>query len=358
MSYPVLLIHMNVIMDNMKKIVARAGKQGISVWGVTKGISAPVELAHRLSETGITAIADSRILNIIKMKTSGVKIPFVLIRIPMRSELEDVVQYADYSLASDIETINEMSHICERRRQEHKILIAVDVGDLREGFMLNEAEIVAKKMRKISPFLKIAGVAVNFACASGVLPSVESLNSFIKFGETIESELSCKLEVFSGGASTVSLTELENNFFPQRVNNLRIGQGYLLGKTTIPDFNIPWLCQNTMEIKAELVEIRKKPTLPIGKIALSSSREIPVFEDRGERLRGILAIGTQDVTVSKLLPLDENVKIITASSDHMIVDLEDCLVSYRTGDILTFRPNYHAMLSASTSVYVTKIFVD
>lgn len=48
--------------------------------------------------------------------------------------------------------------------------------------------------------------------------------------------------------------------------------------------------------------------------------------------------------------------IITASSDHLLVDIEDCGQNWRVGDILRFRPDYGAMLSLSTSQYITKIY--
>ena len=104
------------------------------------------------------------------------------------------------------------------------------------------------------------------------------------------------------------------------------------------------------------MEVRTKPTLPIGLIGHDAFGNVPVFEDRGNRRRGILAIGKQDVRIEGLVPLDEGVKIITASSDHLLVDLEDAAIDYKLGDILRFRPDYTAMLSASTSPYVTKIF--
>ena len=111
-----------------------------------------------------------------------------------------------------------------------------------------------------------------------------------------------------------------------------------------------------MELEAELVEVRRKPTKPIGEVGRDAFGNVPHFEDRGERLRGILAIGRQDVNIGGLTPLDEGVKIITASSDHLLVDIEDCPVLHKVGEILRFRLDYPGMLSSSTSSYVTKIY--
>lgn len=356
MIYPVLRIHMDVIERNARAMAAGCAAHGLTVWGVTKGLSAPAELAERLSDTGVTALADSRIANIRRMKEAGVALPCALIRIPMRSELEEVVEYADYSLVSDLGTLAALAGVCEAKRKTHKSLLMVDLGDLREGFWPDEAEEVAAELRKLNPALHIAGVGVNFGCASGVLPTKESLSRLLEFGGIIENALGRKLELYSGGATTKSLAEMDNGLFPAGINNLRVGEGYLLGTDKSYGVDIPWLEQDTAELEAELIEVRVKPTLPVGETGRDAFGNVPIFEDRGRRLRGILGVGKQDVYVGSLRPLDQGVQIITASSDHMLVDLEECRAAYKVGDILKFRPRYPALLSLSTSPYVTKIY--
>ena len=356
MSYPLLRVHLDVMECNINRIVSKFAEYGISVWAVTKGLSCPLELARMLSETKVTALADSRIMNIRRMKQDGIKVPFALIRIPMHSEIEDVIALADYSLVSDMGTLELMSRECESQKKEHSVLIMADMGDLREGFWPDEAEAIAAGLKKLSPALKIAGIGVNFGCASGVLPSRESMERFVSFGEKIEAELGRKLEIFSGGATTRSLIAIDSGLFPKRINNLRIGEGYLLGSDKSSGVTVPWLRQDTMELEAELVEVRRKPTKPIGEIGRDAFGNVPYFEDRGNRLRGILAIGKQDVNIGGLTPLDDGVEIITASSDHLLVDIEDCQQRHKVGDILRFSLDYTAMLSSSTSPYVTKIY--
>lgn len=356
MPYPLLRVHLDVIESNIRKIVSKCAEHEISVWAVTKGMSAPLEIARMLSGTDIAALGDSRIANIKRMKEDGIKTPLALIRIPMRSEIEEVIELTDYSLASDIGTLELMSKICESKKKKHSVLLMVDMGDLREGFWPNEAEAIAADIKKLSPALNIAGIGVNFGCASGILPSKESMQKFVFFGEKIESEIGKSLEIYSGGATTGSLLRINEELFPGRINNLRIGEGYLLGSDKSSGVIIPWLSHDTMELEAELVEVRRKPTKPIGEIGMDAFGNVPFFEDKGERLRGILAVGKQDVNIYGLNPLDEGVKIITASSDHLLVDIEDCPTRYKVGDILRFSLDYPAMLSSSTSHYVTKIY--
>lgn len=356
MGYPLLRVRLDIIEKNMRAVAGKCAERGMSVWAVTKGLSAPPELAGRVAAAGAAAIADSRISNIKRMREAGVDAPFALIRIPMRSELEEVIEYADYSLVSDTGTLAAMAALCAAKKKTHKAVLMADVGDLREGFWPDEAGRVAEEITKLDPALKIAGVGANFACASGVLPTPDNLAVLVGFGKTIEEALGVRLEIYSGGATTRSLAEIGGGLFPKEINNLRIGEGYLLGTDSSSGAELPWLDGGALVLEAELAEVRVKPTMPVGETGRDAFGGVVSFEDRGKRLRGILAIGRQDVHIDSLTPLNEGVRIITASSDHLLVDLEDCPSKPSVGGILRFRPGYAGMLSLSTSPYVAKSY--
>ena len=72
--------------------------------------------------------------------------------------------------------------------------------------------------------------------------------------------------------------------------------------------------------------------------------------------RALLAFGTQDVAYEYLIPLDENIEIIGASSDHTIINLHGS-ENYQVGDVVTFKLKYHALLHLYTSRYVKKYVV-
>ena len=131
---------------------------------------------------------------------------------------------------------------------------------------------------------------------------------------------------------------MRRGHLPKEINNLRLGECLLLGRDMAFD-----------------VDIEGLSTLPVGEIGHDAFGNVPVFVDHGTRRQGILAVGKQDVNVAGLTPLDEGVKIKTASSDHLLVDIE-ARPDLKVGDVLSFRPDYTAMLSASTSEYVTKVF--
>lgn len=83
----------------------------------------------------------------------------------------------------------------------------------------------------------------------------------------------------------------------------------------------------------------------------------PTFRDRGERLRAVLAIGRQDVVPESLVPVDPRVTVLGASSDHLVLDVEDLPSPPRLGEQIKFIPGYAATLAAFTSPYVDQEFV-
>ncbi len=107
-------------------------------------------------------------------------------------------------------------------------------------------------------------------------------------------------------------------------------------------------------LKASIAELKRKPSKPIGTSGLNAFGEPVSFEDRGEMLRAILAIGRQDVNPDSLTPLTEGAEVLGASSDHLIVNLTNAAGSFAVGDVLRFRPSYGGVLSCFTSEYVGK----
>lgn len=101
-----------------------------------------------------------------------------------------------------------------------------------------------------------------------------------------------------------------------------------------------------------MVEVRTKPSYPIGEVGADAFGQVPVFRDRGVRRRAIAAVGRQDVRPEGLMPFDRGIEILGASSDHLTMDVEDLERELKVGDILRFHVDYGAMLAAVTSPYV------
>ena len=158
----------------------------------------------------------------------------------------------------------------------------------------------------------------------------------------------------SGGNSS-SLPLLLAGRMPKGINHLRIGEAILQGgRDTFHDE--PWaeLDRDIFLLSGELLEVKKKPSVPIGTMGVDAFGGRPQFEDKGERLRGIVNIGREDVAAEGLTPVATGIEVLGASSDHLILDVTDAHPALQVGDKVAFRMSYAALLAAMTSEYVEK----
>lgn len=351
---PHLDIYLEKIKINTENIKNLCQKHGIEVVGITKGCCAIPEVGQAIIDGGIKILGDSRIENLKRLKKNGLKAETMLIRIPMLSEVDRVIDWADISLNSEISVINLLSQAALKKKTVHRIILMIDLGDLREGIMPDNTLQMLGEIRKLAG-VKLIGLGANFCCVSGVMPTRENLNKLVRLTEEIERNFQMNLEVISGGNTSV-LKLVEDNIIPERINQLRVGVGILLGQDDVRLRNIADTFQDTFILTGEVIEIKDKPSLPQGEIGPDAFGEIPVLQDLGIRKRAILALGKQDVHLGSLIPLKERIKIIGASSDHLIIDVTDFEENIKVGDEVRFRLNYPALLSTTTSKYIKKYF--
>lgn len=351
---PRLDIYLDKIKNNSENIKALCLKHGIKVVGITKGCCAITEVGQAMIDGGINILGDSRIENLKVLKKVELKAETMLIRIPMLSEVDRVLDWADISLNSEISVIKSLSQKALKRKIVHRIILMIDLGDLREGIMPDDALQMVGEIRKL-PGVKLIGLGANFCCVSGVMPTRKNLTKLVELTEEIENNFHINLEVISGGDTSV-LKLVENDIIPNRINQLRIGVGILLGQDDVRLRNIAGTYQDTFILTAEVIEVKEKPSLPRGEIGRDAFGEVPVFQDLGIRKRAILAIGKQDIHLNSLVSLEKEVKIVGASSDHLIIDITDFKEEIKVGAEVRFRLNYPALLSVTTSKYINKYF--
>lgn len=351
MYYPKIQIDLKKLEHNVKTIIDLCKKKDIKVAGVTKVFCGHPEIAKAYIDGGVSYLADSRIENLIKLK--DYKLPKILLRLPMISEVEKVVEYADISLNSEIETIKELSRASVEKGKIHKIILMVDLGDLREGYF-DEDELYkgSEEILKLEG-IELLGLGTNLTCYGGVIPSQKNLRRLVEMGKTIEERYNIKLNIISGGNSSSLHLLLKDNKI-EGINMLRLGESLVLGLETAYGNRIENTYDDVFQLEVEIIEIKEKPSLPTGEIGRDAFGKVPSFEDKGIRKRMIVAIGKQDVDFDTLILQDAGVTILGGSSDHLILDGTDSEVDYKVGDKLWFKLSYGGILSIMTSEYVKK----
>lgn len=351
MNYPIVEIDTNKIKHNVEIIVNSCKDKGIKVAGVTKVFCGMPEIAKAYVDGGIDYLADSRVENLMKLKDFSQ--PKILLRLPMKSEAELVVEYADISLNSEIETIKALSEKALEKDKVHQIILMVDLGDLREGYYKEEDIYSAVEEILDLKGVRLIGIGTNLTCYGGVIPDDTNLGRLVKIGENIEEKYNIKLEIISGGNSSSLHLILEDKIV-SGINNIRLGESLVLGRETAYGNKIEDTYEDAFQLVAEIIEVKEKPSIPTGKIGMDAFGKEPTFVDKGIIKRIIAAIGKQDVEFDTIIPLDKDISILGGSSDHLLLDGTESNINYKVGDTVRFNLSYGGILSTMTSEYVKK----
>jgi predicted amino acid racemase len=352
MPAPRIEIELDKLAHNARKLTALYGSKGICVTAVTKGVCGSPRIASALLNSGIRSFGDSRIANIQKMREAGLDAQFMLIRSPMPSEVERVVEFADVSLNTEISVIRLLARHASKRDKIHQVILMIELGDLREGILPSDLEPVVKETIGMQG-VKLAGVGTNLACLGGVRPTEANMQELSAMAGNLQQRYGINFEIVSGGNSAnyqwfVSTPDVG------LVNHLRIGEAILLGCDTLTRERIPGLYKDAFTLVAEVIELKTKPSRPYGEIAQDAFGHVPVYEDKGNMRRAILALGRQDVDVSAIKPRIQ-VNVLGASSDHLILNVKG--QSLDVGAKVWFDVGYSALLRAMTSPYVEKVYL-
>lgn len=348
---PRLEIDIRKLRENAKVVCKMCHNNNISVAMVTKSYCAIKSVVEEICKEDIDYIADSRIANLKNLR--HIRLPKILLRIPMMSELEEVINYSDISFNSEKETIIKLNKIAKSHNKIHKIALMVDLGDLREGYFNVEELLEVIDYIVNLENIEIVGLATNLTCYGAIIPKTDNLQRLVNIAKDIEEDYNLKLDFISGGNSS-SLYLLEENRIPKGITNLRPGESIVLGKETAYGEIIKGCHNDAFKLVCEIVEIKDKPSIPIGEIGMDAFGNKPVYTDKGIRKRAILAIGKQDIDINSITCFDEKVEILGASSDHMILDITGSKNNYSIGDEIEFLLGYGGLMAASTSKYVDK----
>lgn len=366
MRYPVLEIDLNKLRHNTRVEVDYYRKHGIEIMGVNKVFDGLVETAAAVLEGGIRVIAEAKIENLIKLK--DLQCEKALLRSPGLSEIPDTVKYADISLVSEIPVIEALSMEAVRQNKTHKVLIMVDMGDLREGIWFEDKSETEAAVRAVIelPGLELYGLGTNFGCYGTVLATERNAAEFVAIAKELEEKLSIHFKYLSGGNCS-SLRLVENGTLPKEINHLRTGAQHVFGIEYVEGRYLEGYCHSGKDIckyvsdafllKGEIIELRSKPTVPVGELGLDAFMNKKTFVDRGVRKQAILSFGRQEVPCENIYPVDERILVSGQTGNHTVVDVEDAGEAYRLGDIVVFEIDYTALLNLCSTSDIGKVFI-
>jgi predicted amino acid racemase len=349
---------MGKLRNNLETVSATVKSAGCSTMIVTKSFCADSNIVNMLlAHPSVDYLADSRIQNIKTYAGKGKST--VLLRLPQECELPEVVRYADISLNSEIRTLGLLNEEAARQGKTHSVVLMIDLGDLREGLYCEDADKILGAVGAILKMehLSFYGLGTNLTCYGGVIPKKDNLSLLTAWADRIHDQFGVRPPLVSGGNSS-SYYLIDRGELPEGINNLRLGESFILGYETAFCGRIENTFADAVTLEAQIVELQTKRSLPVGELGVDAFGVKKTFEDRGMIKRAILAVGKQDVDTENILCEDPKVTILGSSSDHLVLDTGASDTDYQVGDTLRFTLKYSALLRAFTGAYMSRRYVN
>ncbi|KIC01305.1 amino acid racemase [Flavobacterium sp. JRM] len=326
-------------------------------WGVVSKLLCGNKIyLKEIIALGVTEIHDSRVSNLRKIKSLDPNIQTVYIKPPAKRSIASIVKYADVSFNTEIYTIQMLSSEAQKQNKTHKIIIMIEMGDLREGVMGEDLVEFYGQVFSL-PNIEVLGIGTNLNCLSGVMPTQDKLIQLSLYKQLIEAKFNISIPWVSGGTS-VALPLIIKNARPMEVNHFRIGEALFFGKDLFTGETIEGMHNDVFKLYTEIIEITEKPDIPTGELGENVAGNTFSMNDTedfgGTSLRAILDIGLLDMQPQYLESDDAEISIVDASSDMLVIDISRSKKKYKIGDLVSFNIRYMGALYLLNSDYIEK----
>src|SRR5690606_14953608 len=113
-------------------------KRNISWYVVAKMRCGNGKYGQESSNRGIRQICDCRLSNVEMRKSIEPTIETIYIKPPAKANIDRIVEFADISFNTEFETIKLLSQAAGEQGKLHKIMVMIELGELREGVMRDQ----------------------------------------------------------------------------------------------------------------------------------------------------------------------------------------------------------------------------
>ncbi|MDD4068586.1 MAG: alanine racemase, partial [Bacteroidales bacterium] len=235
---------------------------------VSKILCGNKEYLEELLSYNITQICDSRIVNLKMIKQINPKVETIFIRPPAKHAIKNIVKYADISMNTEIETIKLLSEEAQIQNKVHKIIIMIELGELREGVMRDDLIDFYSKVFNLKN-IEVVGIGANLSCLYGVLPNHDKLIQLCLYKQLIELKFNKKITYISGGSS-VTIPLIFQKLLPKGINHFRVGETLFLGTDVYNDKVLKNFNTDVFVLYSEIIELIEKPKVPMGEMGTNA----------------------------------------------------------------------------------------
>jgi len=325
---------------------------------VTKVLCGNKLYLTELLKLDIKQVCDSRLSNLRTIKSINPKVETIYIKPPAKRAIKGVVELADISFNTELETIKLLAQEAKKQNKIHKVIVMIELGELREGVLREEFINFYEQVFELEN-IEVVGIGANLSCLYGVLPNHDKLIQLSLYEQLIEAKFNRHIPFVSGGSS-VTIPLIFQNLLPKGINHFRVGETLFLGTDVYHDTTFEKMNNDVFALFAEIIELIEKPKVPMGELGSNVEGETYEFDNNllGETsFRAILDLGLLDVEQEHIYPKDKTIDFAGASSDMIVIDLGKNEKNYKVGDLIEFTMNYLGVLRILNSRYIDKKIV-
>ncbi len=308
-----------------------------------------------LLNLGLKQVCDSRVTNLKIIKAINPDIETIYIKPPAKRSIANVVKYADISMNTEIDTIQMLSVEAQKQNKKHKVIIMIELGELREGVLGENFIHFYNEVFKLKN-IEVVGLGTNLSCLYGVLPNHDKLIQLSLYEQLIEAKFDRQIPYVSGGSS-VTIPLIYQNLLPKGINHFRVGESVFMGTDVYNQTTLDGMEPYVFRLYSEIIELLEKPVLPTGEMGINVEGNSYEFDQSlagKTSIRAIIDIGLLDVESKHIQAVDKNITIVGASSDMLVIDLGENERNYKIGDLIEFTMDYMGILRIINSKYVEK----
>ncbi len=352
-----ITLDINKLKSNFNYLNTLFKKNSIEWSIVSKMLSGNKMFLTELLKFDIKQVCDSRVSNLKEIKSINPKIETIYIKPPAKRSISSVVKYADISMNTEFETIKLLSSEAKKQNKTHKIIIMIELGELREGVLGEDFIAFYESIFKLEK-IQVVGIGANLSCLYGVLPNHDKLIQLSLYEQLIEAKFNKQIPYVSGGSS-VTIPLIFQNLLPKGINHFRVGETLFLGTDVYNNTKFKKMHSDVFRLYSEIIELIEKPIVPMGEMGTNVEGGSYEFDQTniGETsYRALIDLGLLDVETDHIELVDKNLKLAGASSDMIVIDLDKNKkkYKYKVGDLIEFKLDYMGILRIMNSKYIGK----
>jgi len=352
-----VVINLEALSHNLAAVGELMREHGATWTVVVKSLCGHQQTIEALQLLGIRSIADSRLGTLAVTREVAHELETWYLRPPHLSAAPEVVRLAHVSMNSELDVIRALSEAAVEQDRVHRVVIMIELGDLREGLLPQELADFYETVFEL-PNIEVPGLGAYVGVQNGIGPNTDQLSQLLLYRELLELKYDRPLPLISAGTTDL-LPLLMDGKLPRGINHFRIGEACFLGTAPPSGEVLPGFRGDVVRVEAEIAEIKEKSLVPAGETGGITPFEHTAAEPDGDLppgqrgYRALVTIGQLDTDIFGLTPTRTGHQIAGASSDISVVNLGEGN-GYRVGETIAFEPSYEAFVRLMGSSYIEK----